>query len=321
MMMKRKDRSGGPCVGRFPLTLTLFLPLLFIAVLPAHAQEMVDPRSGRLFLSVTDLVVKAGAINLEIGRTIETERSGRGLLGTRWRLNWESRLVHYGEIVLVEEEAGTVSFTRDSARAEYRTITGERLVFEASGRAVRSQPDGTREAFDAQGRLVERDLRNGNVLRLRYSTDGQLSLIEGPRGSVLRMTVEKDGRLSRVESSADATVVYRYADGELSEVVDHQGRITRYAYSGQSLALILGPSGVPVEFDYDAKGRVTARRWVGGGLKERFEYDDGANRVRHVELAGAVTTLEWSADRRREELTDPRGHKERRGARRRRPAP
>jgi len=302
-------RSGeGISSVRVALFPAVALLTLLLSASTLHAQETVDPRSGRLFLTVTDIVVNAGPVILEVQRSLDTRRNEQGLLGTRWRLNWESQLFHEGPVLVIEDSTGPAIFTREGGSLEYRSPLGERVTLGPDGAAVRTKADLTSERFDARGRLVERGYRNGNRVTLGYGPDGRLARLDGPRGGFLQLIADKDGRLTRVESSTGAAVSYRYTGGELTEVEDARRRTTRYTFAGAALTRIVQSPNPPVEFAYDANGRVTARRW-GGGLQERFEYDDPGHRVRHTDAAGEVITLQWSADRRLEEMTDAVGHK------------
>jgi len=59
-VMGRKHLFDRQCVGRLLLRLTLSLSLQVLAGFPVQAQEVIDPRSGRLFLTTTDLIVPTG---------------------------------------------------------------------------------------------------------------------------------------------------------------------------------------------------------------------------------------------------------------------
>ncbi len=289
--------------------LALVLLALFFSGLPLDAQEIVDPRSGRLLLTVTDLVVPAGPVILEVQRSFDPRGKEQRLLGTRWRLQWEGRLFHYGELLVIEEGAATFIFERDAGKPEYTSSFGDRVVFGTDGRGVRTRLDETRDTFDPQGRLVERDLRNGNLVRLRYGADGRLTRIEGPRGTFLQFTADASGRLVSIESSIGKTVRYGYTGGELTEVQVGVAPPVRYAYDVDGrLARIEHPATGPVEIAYDPKGRVASRRWADGS-QESYEYDDTANTVRHLDPVGAATTIQWSADKRQAQVTSPLGHK------------
>jgi RHS repeat-associated protein len=300
------DRRALSSIALIP---PLAFTLLLLSAPTAFPQEIVDPRSGQLVLSLTDLALQAGPVTLEVRRALQNAGRDPGLLGTRWRLNWESRLIQAGPLVLIEEMAGGAPFTQEGARGEYKSATGDRLVFEKSGRAIRTKLDRTKEIFDAQGRLVERDYRNGNRVVLSYGANGRLTGIDGPHGSFLRFTISKAGRLTQVEASTTATVRYGYQGDDLTEVQRPPAPPTRYSYFKDGrLSRIEEPAVGSIQFAYDFKGRVMSRRWADGS-KERYEYDDKANRLRHTDSLGGVTTTQWSQDGRRQEVTDALGRR------------
>lgn len=286
----------------------LSLLAVLLATPAAPGQEVVDPRSGRLYLMVTDVAIPVGPITVEMSRTLDAERSERGLLGLRWRSNWESRLVRGPSQVVVDEASGPVAFAPASAGPGFVSPTGERVLFSADGRAVRTMADGGQERFDGQGRLIERDLRNGNTVALRYAPDGRLARIEGPRGSFLRFDTDGQGRLTRVDSSTGATVRYGYVRDDLTQVQVNGGPVIRYAHDASGLLVrMTDPLSGTVELAYDARRRVLSRRWADGS-QERWEYDDAADRQRHIDPTGAITTTQWTQDRRRATVTGPLGH-------------
>ena len=288
----------------------LALTTILLSIKPLHARQVIDPRSGRLFLATTDLSLQAGAVQLELLRVLETRQRDRGLLGTRWRLNWEVQLIRAGSLVLLGEATGTTIFAQDRAKPEVFTdLRGGRIIFRKDGRAIRTNPEGTLETFDAEGRLVERDYRNGNTVVLRYDPQGRLSRIEGPKGIVLQLVADAEGRLVRIKGSTGATTRYTYEKDHLTGVQVNGGPAIRYAYGDRGLLTrISDPRTGVIEFAYDAKGRVVSRRWADGS-QERYEYSDAANRVRRIDASGGVTTTQWSADGRRVEVTDPLGQK------------
>ena len=307
-----RAKSGGVSPGMRNIVRLLILALgwaCFSGVYGqlANAQVTVDPRSGELHVASTDLVVPVGPVVLEVRRWLQPGSSVPGVLGRRWRLNWESQLLKRGDAVVVQEEVGDILFTPATSKGEYRGPLGERLVYGSDGRAVRSKGDGRREIFDAAGRLVERDARNGNTMRLRYGAAGQLAAVEGPYGSFLRFVVDGNGLVSRVESSTGEVLRYAYGQGGLAQVETADGRLTRYAYDQAGLLVrVADAQAGTTEIAYDEKGRVVKRRWADGS-QEVLAYEDAANRVRHTDPAGGVTSWSWSADRRREEVMDPLG--------------
>ena len=213
------------------------------------AQGLVEPHSGALLLTQTDLAVRAGAVDLTVERVLQTTPREAGLLGTTWRLNWET----------------------------------------------------------TEGRLPERDHGNGNVVRPHYGADGKLVRVEGPKGAALSFVYGKDGRLASIETATGARVQYTFTQDNLTAVAVNGGPAARYEYNPEGRLLRLDGSRTgPVEFTYDAQGRVVSRRFADAS-QERYEY--GENWFRRTNAAGGATTVQWTQDRRREEITDPLGNK------------
>lgn len=291
------------------LVIMLAMVLQFGEVPPLHAQEMIDPRSGRLLLTETDLVLRAGPINLEIQRTLQTDRGDQGLLGTQWRMNWEKYLIQTGSIVAVKETPGPIPFTQGDSKKEFKRPSGEMIAFQKDGQAIRTKLDGTKEKYDAKGRLVESEYLNSNKVRLSYNNKGQLERIEGPRGTYLKLTSDDKGRIILVETSTGIKVRYGYIKDNLTEIQINNGPPARYAYNEKgALVKIERPLTGVVEFTHDGKGRVAKRLWADGS-EEFYEYDDADHTYRHINPAGGITVIKQRNDRKLEEITDPLGNK------------
>ncbi len=302
--MKDQRRVRRRIVGYLYLMAWVFLALTQLHS-DLHAQETVDPHSGRLFVTTTDLVLPAGAVNLEVTRSLQQNAETKGLLGRRWRLNWEAELMRIDPLVLIEEMTGIVSFAQEGNKTEYRGVSGERVVFDQQGRAIRTKMDGTQDIFNEQGRLIERDLRSGNKVTLHYDAGGRLSAMDGPRGNSLRFAYDETGKLTGVEASNGARVRYGYLEENLSEVQVNGGPILRYVYDeSRTLLRIDYPQLGAVQFMYDTKGRVLNRTWA-DGRQERYEYDDEKRIRRHIDAGGGITTSRWSENYRRQTITDP----------------
>lgn len=126
-------------VTNLALIPVLAISVLLLAVPSLDAQEIVDPRSGQLVLAVTDLTVQAGPVTLEIRRSLESMKRQPGLLGTRWRLNWESGLVPCGPLMLVEKAPREVAFSPAGDKPGYVAASGH-LKPDGSGCHCLSQP-------------------------------------------------------------------------------------------------------------------------------------------------------------------------------------
>jgi RHS repeat-associated protein len=300
-MRKRNSRFG---VALMTL-LSICMGLIFVPHL--DAQEMIDPHSGLMVATAADLIVDAGAINLEVQRSLQLRHSFKGMLGAGWQMNWETRLYPMADFVLIEENGLLIRFDPRTDSDHYAG-SGEDLIFDVNRRATRHKADGSREIFDPQGRLIERDLGNGNKVFLRYDDAGRLARIDGPKGSFLKFGLNERGHVIRVDASRGRTLKYGYTKGRLTQVEVNNGYAIRYSYSPNgNLIKIDEPQTGAVEFAYDAKGRVISRRWADGS-QERYEFDDEKNIRRHIDAGGNVTTSRWSKDNRRVEITDALGN-------------
>ena len=323
MTMKRKEvcsnskkspRLFDACHKQFLAHIILPSVIAFISLLlavpPIHAQEIVSPSSGRLFLRAADLVVQAGPITLQVQRTLPLFKDRPGLLGTQWRLmNWESSLTHLESEIVVLDAAEAFIFERERGKDEFKNLFGERLVLNKDGSVDRIRLDGSKAIYDKQGRLFKREDKNGNEVFFSYGQEGRLAHIKGPRGGSLKFTTDDQGLVTLIEASSGDEVRYSYVNGELSEVEVNKGPSVKYNYNEKgNLIKIERPISGTVVLTYDTLGRVTSRRWADGS-EEFYEYNDADNTFRHINPAGGIVSVWSSKDGRRKEITDPLGSK------------
>ena len=272
------------------------------------AQETVSLRSGRLLLRQTDHVLRAGPAAMTIQRSLLTVPGQPGLLGGRWRFDWEVAVSRTGTAILIQEgDISTLFKPTENARV-FRSDIGERLVPAEDGAMTRRSDDGSETLYDSQGRLSARQDRNGGRILFRYDSHDRLAKIEGPRGRSYSLTCDDAGRVIRIDASSGEAAEYVYRDGELAEVRLNSGPATRYHYNEQGwLSRIDWPLEGTVTLTYDPQGRVTGRRWA-DGADEFYEYqDDPVRTIRHINTAGGITIFRYDVERRRTETTDPDG--------------
>ena len=289
-----------------PGQLTILLLLFLFFSLPVHGE--VNPRTGQLSLTEIDLVLPAGAITMELRRSLLPQNEVSGQLGTRWRSNWEKQLIQTGELAILEELPAVTPFWWDEGRQAHITADGQRIERQENGVWIRHKPDTSREIYDPQGRLVEMDFNNGNRIALEYGTNGRLSQATGPAGSFIRFITDDAGKLVRAQTSSGIELLYEYSGDRLSRIQLEGGPSVRYSYDADGfLTKTEQPGEGIVQYSYDPQGRVIKRR-LADGSQERWEYEDQLRLQHRVDPAGSVTTTRWSKDRRREETTDPLGH-------------
>lgn len=284
------------------------------ALAAVHAQPFVDDRTqsvrsrdGELAIEQLDLTVPAGILTLEVRRFLRLDDDDQpGLFGKQWRLGWEKRVVHRNGQAALRERSGWLAFRPLKTPGSFISPQGDRLTIDTSS-AQCLRADDTRETYDAAGRLVEVDARNGNVIRLEYDTAGRLNRIAGPFGSYLSLVTDNDGRLVQVSGSNGATVRYFY--GSAADAPPEANVRFGYDAAGK-LNAVEFPGEGRTEFTRDARGRVTSRRFA-DGTQERWEYDDAAGVQRHIDALGAISTTRQADDGRTVELTSALGHRSR----------
>lgn len=290
--------AAATSIGKAPtLPDTTTPPLHQVLITPAAEQtsQSVNPQTGLLQLSVIDLSLPAGAILLTVRRTLQNGDAPPGMLGSRWRLNWERTLFKSDQQVLVSDDLESTAFTWDAAAQCYRA-PGNGTVHLQANEAVHALPNGDQEFFDAQGRLIRMRDRNGNQVELTYGPDGLLAQIDGPYAAKLKFFAHPGGLLSRVESSTGSTVRYAWATENLTVEVAGAQSLWSYAYDaiGWLTESIRSPGGTET-FQYDSAGRVTRRQDRQGNV-ERWEYDDVNHSTRHIALGNQQTTTTWDPE-------------------------
>ena len=228
-----------------------------------------------------------------------------GLLGKRWRLNWEKRVLRSAEVAVIEEGVGMTWF-RLSTENEFISTGGEVLVFSSEG-AVCTRRDGARETYGADGRLREVDRRNGNKIHLRYDVEGQLVRIDGPFQSFFRFISDNYGRITQVKSSSGAVVEYHYGAPPAAASADGVGLAVDYDYNGRGLLeRSTHPTAGTTQFAYDLRGRVVKRTRSDGTFEEYAYVDDGKT-ILYTDPAGRVTKTKRLPNDLGVQVTDPTG--------------
>jgi RHS repeat-associated protein len=289
-------------IARLLVAVIIAAPFLF-------SQSRIDPRSGHLLITTTDLSLPAGAVTLDASRTLQGASSVGRLLGPSWRLNWDVTVVRVDRLAIVQDGGGTQYFSQQTENGYYRSSQGERLSFAGDGSAIRTRGDGTRDHYDIQGKLVSRDFRNGNTIRVQYTPAGRLLRLDGPKGVYLKFITSPAGLLAAVESSTGDRLEYDYASDQLSSVSLNGTLVASYAYSPSgNLTRIDEIESGPMEVTYDDRQRAVSRRWADGAL-ERHEYGASENLYRLISPAGEITAFRWDGAGSTEEWTDSKGNR------------
>jgi RHS repeat-associated protein len=255
----------------------------------------------------------------QAGRVVLIDRR-ESPYGAGWTIREEPRLWFDADrtIVLTLGTADWRRYTPDpqtqtrwlSPDGDFSTLTHDPL----NGAYTRAFRDGTRQEFDALGRVRRVVDRYGH--EVRYAHDGnRLSEVISPTGHWIRLSYDTAGKLARIEDSAGrATLFVVDAAGDLTRVTDAAGATRGFAYDARHrLIAQLGARGERSEYDYRNGRVVAARAYDKGGttlLRER-RFDPSALRGEIGEALGQgkgtradpIPVVEDAVDR----VTDGRG--------------
>jgi len=277
----------------------------FIFAAPEE-QGTVDKFTGTFRLHLADLFVPAGMTGLELARSYREAALSPGTLGSRWCLNWESSLLRDANGTRVVDAKGVTEFRQvDGEPSILRSLSGEQLTLR-DGNALRLCVDGTEEAFLPNGKLAERRARH-STFSLRYDPTGRLDRVDGPEGTSLVFTYAADGTI-RVKSSSGDTVTYTLRQGRLSHVERADGVPIDYTYDATGrLTKIRHPQFGSVELTYNAEGLLSSRRWSDGSVEQIDRPATGT--IRHMAPDGGLTVTEFDPPARVATITDPAGRR------------
>jgi YD repeat-containing protein len=208
-----------------------------------------------------------------------------------WTHNWAKRLDLFGHPFVIWAYRGSSSrmaFTDpDSAGTAdaYQPVlpSRDRLsnTLDANGNisgwTLNVFEDDSREHYDADGRLLSVEMRNGWRYTLTYK-GGQLDKVTNPFGRSLGFRYNADGRMSRLVDPAGGEIAYGYDDrGNPNRVTWQDKKFRRYHYEDKRfpelLTGITDEADVRVEtYSYDDQRRVKETSLAGGVDRLTFEY-------------------------------------------------
>ncbi|MCP1489479.1 RHS repeat-associated protein [Pseudomonas fluorescens] len=196
-----------------------------------------------------------------------------------------------------------------SVTVHYVDGTEEVYVHDDQARLVRKvEADGGEQlkAYDDAGRLIAEQDALGAVTEYRYDEVGRLIALIPPDDAPTSYEY-RNGFLYR-RSRLDAVWLYRRnAEGDVTEAVDPDGKVTHYYYDvrGQLLS-IRYPDSSRIRLAWNDLGQLIEETLPDGGVRH-FSYDALGRRTTTVDEHGAVTRQQWDAAGRLAQTTLPGG--------------
>jgi RHS repeat-associated protein len=252
----------------------------------AYTTDPISTANGAVTLGpVTDLSL-GGPLPLSFRRSY-TSFLGGGFgfvpIGFSWMTSFDMYLSVSGNIALVAQEGGgSTSF--QLTNGTYQTVSPARLAYQLikTTTGYRFLNPATRliYTFDAQGRLIRIEDRNGNALSITQGPQGPTQVSDG-LGRSLTFNYATSGTrsiLASVQDQSGRSVSFSHdSNYNLIGVTDANGHSTAYQYNSFFLTKVIRPlNNVPETQTYDSvygialdqtdsEGNSTSLSYMSGG--------------------------------------------------------
>ncbi|MEU9445778.1 putative T7SS-secreted protein, partial [Streptomyces sp. NPDC048304] len=240
--------------------------------------DPVDAASGYMVLPQTDLTLP-GVLPLVVRRYFNSAyRSGRWF-GPKWSSTLDQRLeIDAQGVVFVAEGGLLLTYPHPAPGLPVMPERGPRWPLDrvADGYTVTAPETGRTWHFEDQtdslALLRQIDDRNGNWITFDHDAEGTPLAVEHSCGYRVNLTTQ-DGRITALhlalgdQAEAETVMRYGYTDGHLTEVINS--------------------SGIPLRFETDELGRITA--WIDtNNSRFTYLYDDQHRCIEQWGEAGHV---------------------------------
>ncbi|HEX9722782.1 MAG TPA: RHS repeat-associated core domain-containing protein [Vicinamibacteria bacterium] len=247
--------------------------------------EPVSIMTGNVFFSQTDVVMNDLRGPFTLVRTYNSQNAYFSkpavprLFGPGWSHSYESRLyfpTSFRGVVLSQSNGVPIFYTDpedDGSYHAYLPLTERSWVVRSGGSYTRFLLDGSRELYDAEGRLIEQVDASGGVTELEYE-GGRLSRVRAPGGRALSFSYGSDAIYLAGPEGVVAT--YRFEVGRLDRVEYPDGSGFQYTYDDEGqLLVMLDATGRVVERHAYVEGKAVTSEIGEGQERFTFQYEPG----------------------------------------------
>ncbi|MFI1182960.1 putative T7SS-secreted protein [Streptomyces sp. NPDC020799] len=226
--------------------------------------DPIDMATGRMFLPQTDVSLPAAGLPLLFERRAESGyRAGRWF-GPSWSSTVDERLeIDSAGVVYVRADGTLLSYPHPVPGVPTLPAEGPRWPLanaEDGGYVITDPASGRTWHFtsysDGLALLQQVSDRAGHWITFEYDPDGTPLALVHDGGYRVRLTT----------ASGRVTALHLVTEGAETELI-------RYGYTGGNLTEVINSSGLPLRFDYDEHGRITA--WTDRNASRYvYAYDD-----------------------------------------------
>lgn len=159
-------------------------------------------------------------------------------------------------------------------------------------------------SYDKRGRLIEKRLKNGRILRYSYDNYDRITHMEDTHGPVISNIYDNVGRLIRTTREGGGlkhTASFEYDDRDrVIASTNFAGERTEYKYDVVGVGcvirdkptLVISPEGKKTRFEYDFAGR-KIREFLPNGDQISYSYNVRGDLIAVVDPKGLLTQFEY----------------------------
>lgn len=279
--------------------------------------EPVDPSTGLFVMNKTDLYLP-DVIPLALTRTYNSGDDlarpfGRGMTHPYAMFLWSALQWQQADLIL--PEGSRIHYVRTSAgtgwadavftHQETQTTSATPTVFYKSVITWNGHgwdltlTDGTVYVFGENAPLQAIRDRYGNTVTVAHASGqtGNVTRVTSPNGRWIAFTYGTGNRIAQATDNIGRTVSYTYdANGNLATATDAENGVTTYTWTASNqLASIKDPRNIVYVTNTYQNGRLQSQTLANPAMSYQFAYT--------LDSSGSITQTD---------ITDPRGHVERR---------
>ncbi|MGD2184438.1 RHS repeat-associated core domain-containing protein [Lusitaniella coriacea] len=166
----------------------------------------------------------------------------------------------------------------------------------------------TEYGYDEAGRLIWQEDANNNLTSYEYDLLGRRTVVELPTGERSVTTYDEVGNVATVTDFNDETIQFVYDEQNRLEAKDLPDDVDiQYAYTPDGQVASITDERGTTTFDYDAQGRLIARRDPTGPYVNdnsiEYSYDDAGN-IAQVRTAAGVVDYTYDEQNRLETVKE-----------------
>lgn len=271
----------------------------------------VNVANGNLFDSHE--ISPDGKLPITLYYNSRSEREG--LFGYGWNADLDIRLLINSDdsVVLIDADGREDLFTANGDGSFASPIGHYATLAEANEEYLLTRKNGETVFFNADGKQVQIEDRNGNATTYGYDGDQLLDII-GPNNQILSFTSDTDGRITNITDAAGKSANITYdADGNLTSFTNVAGQSWAFAYDVEHNIISKNdPLGQTTQYTYndndqliastDAAGTIRNVEYVSesvtkftdsAGNTTEYSYNENQNITKEKDALGNITEYIW----------------------------